>query len=364
MIHVIPLILGYVGGDLSTPFAREHLSKMEGKLAGNSDGPMCLLLENKRLYMTYSYSRLLFENGYFTTELLRRIYPDPTSSFWTTVFMFPHIPSEFIQEERKNRKDFWHYPLIPLDELKKKAEVTKSASICEYILSNPAFFLEGIGRAEEVVKIIVARGIVLETKMKVNLSCNTGALAGFFLRNPKYISHTNLAGNSGQVFRGDEQKVLTLLERESKSLLGECRWIFVQNPAVPLKFFESVVDKFDGPTLGFLSVNSSVTLPWWHIHVEKLRMSENLLGGFAPKESTPHSFILQHVQEYTPAARNSVLASSYNIPLDEIMEMCRMNSDAMDWDSLALNRGFWLHLAERELTPILQDFFNVSPLQK
>lgn len=365
MIHIIPLIVGYVGGDLSTSFARKHVEKMKGKLAQNPDGPICLLLEREEMYRNYSQSSYLFKNGYFTTELLRRMTFRMPGFSWIGLFSSPHIPLEFIEESKRGRGEFWNCPLIPLVELKKRAEATKSDAICGYILCNPALFSEGIGRAEDVINIISLKAILSEERMRACLSSNIEAPVGFFLRNPRYMSWDNLASNEGKVFRGEDdeekERVIRFLNRWFKSCSDVYKLKLVQNRAVPLKFLEEIIEEFNRPMLTVLSSNPSITLSWWYENVGKIGTGGSRLYDFASKPSTPYSLILESLLGCETKSMNHIIIKSYNAPPDKIIEICEEDPD-VDWSVVALNQGFWIHLAEMELTPILQSFFNVCPL--
>lgn len=361
MIHVIPIIVKYVGGDLSTPFARDNLRKMEGKLIRNPDGPICLLLERKESYGGYLHASSLFRHGYFTTELLRRMTPLLSGTLWSNVFESPYVPPEFIEESKEGRKEFWNYSRIPLTEIKREAETTKSTTICEYILCNPALFSEGVEKAEEVVNVISSRYVVRGQVMAMSLSSNVRAPVQFFIRNPRYVSWNILVDNTGEVFRGDEGEVLSFLNGEFGSGLKGVKWALVQNPAIPLKFFEGIIDRFDRDTLKRLSRNPSVTLSWWKENV-KDPWERKQLFDFASKPSTPYSFILEDLPGCTPIQQLNVITNCYNAPAERIIEICEKNPDDVNWETVALNRGFWIHLAEESLLPILQQFFGVSPL--
>lgn len=359
MIHAISIIVGYVGGDLSTPFARDHLKIMVEVLAQNPNGPISLVLERKETYKREENTRSLFKNEYFTVELLRRMTTYPSRYTWTSLFSSPCIPPKFIEESKKGRKEFWNYPLIPLSKLRKEAKVTKSSDVCEYILSNPALFSKGVRAAKNVVRMIALRKILSETSIMVNLSCNTGAPVEFFIQNPQYISHVNLADNTGEVFRGEEEKVISFLNKEFATCDYSIKWELVQNEAVPLKYIEEHVHTYDYHHLRCLSYNKNVTLAWWNKNVYTHK-SRDFLHGFASNPSVPYSFIVDNLSMSDFLNHTNIITTSYNIPVDKAIKICRGNPGGQILGNIARNRGFWIRLTEKELTPILQSFFNVS----
>lgn len=282
--------------------------------------------------------------------------------------IYSHIPAEFINEN-KDREEFWRYPLIPLGELRKKVGETKSRRIYGYILLNPSLFSEGMEEAEKLVATIYSKDLVSTVTMGMNLSLNVKAPIQFFIRNPQYVSWTFISSNRGEMFRntaGDnEEVILSFLDREFKLCEKDRRWKLIQNPTVPLAFFERNVKKFDDMDLANLSLNPSVTLSWWKKNVEsyhkdmKSYHQHDVMYSLAGKPSTPYSFVLDNLSECHTYYQSLLKATGYNTPVDVIMDIREEDMIHVGY-AIARNSGFWIHLAERELTPILYAFFDVS----
>lgn len=335
---------------------------MGQSLVKNRDGPISLLLENKELYSGYSSSRHFFENGYFTTQLLRRM-----SEYisWNHVFLHDHIPREFVMENMEKRKETWNYPGLSFPLLEEKVKTTKSHTICQYILSNPALFSEGVEKARGAVALLQGRRLIATSAMVTALSSNVGAPLEFFIDNPHYISWDILLVNRGKVFRGDEEKTVSFLNSNFKAFSSSGYGDIVENPAIPLKFIEDNILKIlSSNSLGILSKiseNPHVTLSWWNIHMTGYDPAGMLLS-FAGKPSTPYSFVTVNMSKYFPYERTAIQIS-YNAPVNDIIEMCeKVPEDDIDWDCIALNSGFWLHLAEKELTPVMKSVFMEAGL--
>lgn len=341
MIHAISIIVGYVGGDLSTPFARKHVGNMEKILVENPDGPICLLMERKELYMSSNFSHHLFRNGYFTEELLERM-----DSYipWEHAFSCEYIPYEFVMKRMDKCKGVWNYPRLPLSMLKEKMKTTKFSVVCKDILGNPALFSEGAEKAKDVVDIAERRGIVSFIAIKFILSSNRGALLEFFIQNPEYIFWDFLVNNHGAVFRGEEGKVVSFLTGAIEKMGVRNHEVIVRNPAVPLKFLEdniiNLIARSHMEVIEALSCNTSITLQWW---------DENMKGydpvDYMDELSRRPSTSWYDVIAAEMSTSDSYSQQSYNVPVEDVIEICEGNLGSVDWRHIALNRGFCLQLS-------------------
>lgn len=352
MIHIIPIIVRYVGGDLSTNFAREHVEKMEKKLVYNSDGPMGLLLEKKELHTNFVSIYALVENGYFSLDLLEKMKPYLP---WFSVFQSDRTPLEFIVKNRdKCPIGFYGYPRLPIDILRGEAKITPYFSTCDFILRNPALFSEGVEEGEKIVDIIIGRKKTRLEEAAENLSRNVGAPLIFFLRNPQYISWKNICNNQGKVLRGEMKATVAFLNSGKGEWTKEHWSLISLNPATPLQFYEENWESLDTISL---SSNTSVPLSYWREYMCHLEDGSEF-PILIKNPTVPFSLVCENLKYYEPSRRSFLLQGSYNVPVDGIVEMAEKNPQVIDWDTIALNRGFWIHLAERELAPVLRDFFG------
>lgn len=352
MIHVITLIIGYVGGDLSTPFAREHLEKMKKSLLCNPDGPMCLLLEDKELHMDFVSVCHIVENGYFTVELLEKMTPYLP---WSFVFKSDRIPLEFVMKNRSKCPTwFWSCPRLPLSMLREEVKITSSFSTCDFILINPVLFSGEVEEAEKIVEIIMDRKRVNLSEAACHLSSNTNAPLVFFLRNPQYISWINICKNSGKVLRGEGKVTITFLNSGKGRWTEDCWSKISSNSATPLQFYEENWEMLDVTTLSF---NTSVPLSFWQEYMWHVEGKDEFLI-LVKNPTVPFSVVCSNLKYHEPSSQSFLLQMSYNVPVDAIIEMCRDNPQVVNWNTIAVNRGFWIHLAEGDLCPILESFFE------
>lgn len=351
MIHLITTIIGYVGGDISTPFARDNLSKMRGGPVANPDFPICLLLEKKEMYTGSAIlSRKLFRNAYFSEELLNRMFKHLR---WNDVFISPGVPLEFALKHRDKDISFWSYPRIPLDIIREEVKITTSKEICRCIVSNPSIFSEGVEEAEKIIKTISSRSIISRVSMVVHVSCNIAAPLEFFLRNPQYIYWEEITRNHGRVLRGDTKKTIAFLEKDFDGWGADSRRHICSNPAVPVAFIKKHLLELGDECFWDLAHNPSISLSFWNKNV-KIATSERMLSEFAEKQSTPYSFVTENMSGCSQGDRKRITQSSYNVPVSEILKIAEEKPKDIDWVCISANCGFWIHLAERELTPILQ----------
>lgn len=215
MLHLIPLIIGYVGGDVPTEFAKNNLSKRGGGFAINPDFPMCLLIEDKGLYTgAAAISRRLFRNGYFSEELLNRMI---SHLRWNDVFISNGVPPEFALKHRDKSIDFlstaiavdgdsWNYPRIPLDLIREEVKTSTSDELCRCIMANSSIFSEEVEKAEEIIEIIRSRKMASDQAISIFVSRNVAAPLEFFLRNPWCIYWGAITANWGKVLRGGDDK--------------------------------------------------------------------------------------------------------------------------------------------------------------
>lgn len=358
MSFPIHIIIAYVGGDLSTPFAREHVEKMKKTLLSNPDGPMCLLLDDKELHMDFVSMCNLLENGYFSMELLEKMKPFLS---WPGVFRSDRIPLEFILKNGgKYSMNFWSCPRLPLTILREEAKTTSLFSSCEFILRNPALFSEGVEEAEKIVEIILQRKKATVAEAAYELSCNSGASLIFFLRNPRYISWLNICKNEGKVLRGEIKAVLTFLNSGKGSWTEDCWMKISSNRTVPLQFYEENWSKLD---VTALASNTSVPLSFWQEYMLHVEEREHFLI-LVKNPTVPFSLVCSNLKYHEESERSFLLQMSYNVPVDAMIEMCRDNPQVIDWDTIAANRGFWLHLAEKALRPVLESFFGEMEIER
>lgn len=94
---------------------------------------------------------------------------------------------------------------------------------------------------------------------------------------------------------------------------------------------------------------------------DKNQCSMSTAYALAGKPSTSYSSITQIISRYSESEKRMVVLSAYNSPVDQVLKMIGDNPtkspDEIDWAHIISNRGFWLHLAERDLKPILKSFF-------
>lgn len=350
MIHLISTIVGYVGGDISTPFARDNLSRMSGGPIANPDFPMCLLIEKKEMYTESAIlSRKLFRNAYFSEELLNRMFEHLR---WSDVFISPGVPPEFALKHKDKDVAFWNYPRIPLDIIREEAKTTVSEEICKCIMSNPSIFSKGVEEAEKIIETINSRSIISEISMIIFVSCNIAAPLEFFTRNPRYIYWEGITCNHGRVLRGDVKKTIAFLDEGFDGWGADSRRNICSNPAVPAAFIKKHLSKLGEERIWDLAHNPSISVSFWNKNV-KIAITGQILLGFAGKQSTPYSFVAENLLRCSQGDRKRLIQSSYNVPVSEILKMAKEKPEEIDWGCIAANRGFWIHLAEKDLTPVL-----------
>lgn len=351
MIHLIPTIIGYVGGDISTPFARDNLSKMRGGPVVNPDFPMCLLIEEKKMYTESAIiSRKMFRHAYFSEELLNRMFEYLR---WSDVFISPGVPPEFALKHRDKDVAFWNYPRIPLDILREEAKTTSSDVVCRSIISNPSLFSEGLEKAEEIIEEISSRLIVSEVYIALSISINIATPLEFFLRKPGYVHWREITINQGKILRGDAKKTVAFLDEGCKSWNMSCWKNISSNPATPISFIKKHLKRMCDEHLRDLLDNTSISFQFWEKNI-KSEVNPQTLHILSVKSSTSYSFVKENLPKCSYDEKRMIELSTYNSPVDSILKIVEDGLEDVDWSYISSNRGFWIHLAGEKLTPILE----------
>lgn len=343
---LIRITLQYVGADVPTEFAKKY--RHEIKETVNSHLPLCVmyggyLAEEKSLrYITF------LRYGYFSLRIAKYLLERTDAE---NVFRWKSVPLEFVLKRReKYYRGFNACPHLSQDTLAYIAESASYPAEASIILRNPAIFCGSIEATEKIVITIAKKGPSDLENVSSCLSGNEGASLHFFIRNPQYINWDTLIHNQGEVFRGDEKKVISFLESEKKGW-GKYEWEMLDaNQAIPVSFLLDNVGRFNPSSMKF---NSNVPVSFFKDKLETKHPQVDLIEH--PHVSFSH--ICSRVGDCPPSMRTYMLQSAYNIPIEGVEEMCRDNPWAVDWGCISANRGFWLRLSERDLRPILESFF-------
>lgn len=341
----IQVILGYVGGDVPTSFAKKYVSEISD--AGHPYLPMCLLNDRHLDPVHMPIHRNLLRNGYFSKEracyLLQRDNP-------IRLFRCKNVPHEFAFEyETYYPSEFLTYPHLTLEEIRSRMHGTFSDKKLYCILSNPAIFSKGIEEAEGIISDI--ERIITERQRKnvaADVSCNEGAPLEFFSRNPQYVHWDILADNCGRVFRcasgsKEEEKVISFLESGMKEW-QDTHWSLISwNDAIPMRFLLDNDSKLD---LDYFRHNVDVPLPFLGKKPETIPSCAKWDSKHRCRKLDGHS-----------SDGKSMYYSSINVSVDTVIKTCMDNPKAVSWKCLSNNDRFWLRLAERDLRPILESFF-------
>lgn len=345
MIHIIPLIIGYIGGDVSTSLARDHVDQIVKHGIYNPDCPVSLIVDREDVYKDGKTCSGFLLGGYTTTEILEKMSPHLS---WFNVLHHASVPLEFVLKNKdKCPGSFFMNPKLPLDILREEAK-REGTKFWDRILYNSALFSEGVEAAEDVINSITA----MVWGASVNLSMNMGAPLEFFVRNPQYINWGGLTKNPGEIYskatssEAEEKKVISFLNSGMKDW-DYLDWKNVSsNRRIPLQFLKDNISKLD---LFVLSCNPSIPFSWWEENMKASDIEANI-GRLVRLPLTPFSAALKYGGVY----QKEMILRSYNAPVDKILELCKEDND---WIPVIQNQGFWIHLAERELKPILESFF-------
>lgn len=331
---LIRITLQYVGADVPTEFAKKYVHKIRETV--NPHLPLCVMYdvglmgEKSLRYITF------LRYGYFSPE---------------NVFCWKSVPLQFVERNMtENPVGSNACPHLSQDFLYWAVQSSATKEEASIILRNPAIFSGSIEVAEKIATTVLERHIHIPEDVAIYLSQNEGASLQFFIRNPQYINWPDLILNEGEVFRGDEKKVVSFLESEKKRWTGY-EWGFVDtNRAIPISFLLSNVENYKPDSLKH---NPDIPASFWSGRLETKRPQVDLIEH--PHVSFSH--ICSRMEDCHPSMRTYMLQSAYNIPIDGVEEMCRDNPWAVDWGCISGNRGFWLRLAERDLRPLLESFF-------
>lgn len=376
----VAIIVGYVGEDVRTKFARDYKEEL-GK-GTRENAKRSIILDGKFLELYEEYEPLWFTGNILSPSLetinavrVGMPWESPTYSSKDVPVKFavenlcifhdfwhhPDLTLEIALTIGKECDDFWSYPRLPINLIKEGVE-RGSYEALRNVICNPSLFSEGIEVAEEIIEAIFsAHGKYIG--VDCGLSANPGAPLEFFLRNPEYIVHRKISIWGREFFKGKEEDVMKILKSMPQNEENSDVWYMAAgNPLIPIAFLKDNMATFNNRTIRALcsneSIPSSFCLQLYSEEKKDQGRIEEVLLGLSKRKSTSFSFITASVEKYGPHLRDKVIQSSYNVPPRIITDMCASEPKRISWDIITSNRGFWLHLARENLTPVLMSFFS------
>lgn len=389
---LIEIILSYVSSDVITNFILAHKDKIDWTdLVDNKTSPLGFILEYGRegLAREGNIDRLCRRND-IPIEFVRE---NINSIGWMTLCDNESIELSFLDENRwrfEDDNDYYDWPRHSQSFLLNTIREAKSRDVIRSCLMNPGLFSGPVENVENLVKTMKpgSAGVIIPGEKRIScsiehmdisyyLSANTATPISFLRRHPDLINWTSFTDDG---MGGRDEGISEFLEENLKDL----PWKDIShNPYVPEIFLRRHTDKI---IWLFIGSNTSLSSSFFEDYFNLI--TTEAWYGACNNKHIPYDLIVRGLGE-----SDDILFLAYNIPVehvikrieeDEILKekLCthaeistlktEKGGDSVDgefstekgdekkthtpveWNYLCSNLGFWIHLAEYELRPILQ----------